>query len=60
MAAFINMFLSYLLLCVIFIAIIIVAVFCGKKLRDSKNLKIAAEQNNSAQPIEQSATGDGK
>ncbi|MCR4656901.1 MAG: hypothetical protein K5770_11820 [Lachnospiraceae bacterium] len=60
MVAFINMFLSYLLLCVIFMAIIIVAVFCGKKLRDNKNMKIAAEQENSAKLPEQSVSGEVK
>ena len=37
MVSFINMFLSYLLLCVIFIAIIVCAVLLGKKLRENKD-----------------------
>ncbi len=60
MVAFINMFLSYLLLCMIFIAIIVVAVFCGKKLRDNKDSKIAAEAENSAKLSEQSVSGEVK
>lgn len=43
MVAFFNMFLSYLLLCVIFMAIIVCAVFLGKKLREIKDAKKAAE-----------------
>ena len=39
MIAFINTFLSYLLLCIIFMAIIVAAVLLGKKLRENKNAK---------------------
>ena len=42
MVSFIYMFLSYFLLCIIFIAIIVVAVMLGKKLRDIKEQKSAA------------------
>ena len=45
MVAFINTFLSYLLLCLIFMAIIVCAVMLGKKLRDNKDAKtVAVEQ----------------
>ena len=43
MVAFINTFLSYLLLCLIFMAIIVCAVLLGKKLRDNKDAKTQAE-----------------
>ncbi len=46
MIAFINMFLSYLLLCIIFIAIIVVAVMLGKKLRENKDAKAAVSAAN--------------
>ncbi len=45
MIAFVNTFLSYLLLCLIFMAIIVCAVFLGKKLRDNKDAKTAAAEN---------------
>ena len=41
MIAFINSFLSYLLLFIIFAAIMVVAIILGKKLRDSKDKKDA-------------------
>lgn len=43
MIAFINEFLSYLLLVIIMGAIAVCGVFTGKKLRDRKNAKAAAE-----------------
>ena len=42
MIAFINTFLSYLILVIFSVAIIIVAVICGKKLREAKDAKEAA------------------
>ena len=42
MVSFINTFLSYLLLCIIFMAIIVCAVMLGKKLREAKDRKTAA------------------
>lgn len=43
MIAFINEFLSYLLLVIIMAVIAVCGVFTGKKLRDKKNAKAAAE-----------------
>ena len=43
MIAFFNTFLSYLILVVISMAVIVAGVFCGKKLRDMKDAKEAAE-----------------
>jgi hypothetical protein len=43
MIAFINEFLSYLLLVIIMAAIAVCGVFTGKKLRDKKNAKAAVE-----------------
>ena len=43
MVIFINTFLSYLLLFILFAAIMIVAIICGKKLRDAKDKKDAAK-----------------
>ena len=42
MIAFINTFLSYLILVVISMAVIVLAVISGKKLRDMKDEKDAA------------------
>ena len=39
MISFINTFLSYLILVVISIAVIVLAVYCGKKLREMKDAK---------------------
>ena len=39
MIAFINTFLSYLILVVISMVVIVVAVICGKKLREMKDAK---------------------
>ena len=41
MVAFINTFLSYLILVIISMIVIVVAVICGKKLRESKDAKEA-------------------
>ena len=43
MVAFFNEFISYLLLVIIMIAVGICGGFVGKKLRDSKKAKTAAE-----------------
>ena len=43
MIAFINAFLSYLVLVIINCVIIVAAVICGKKLRERKDAKEAAE-----------------
>ncbi len=43
MIAFINTFLSYFILCLIFMAIIVCAVLLGKKLRDAKDKKKGGE-----------------
>ncbi len=50
MISFVNMFLTYLILAVASIAIIVVAVICGKKLRDAKDRKDLnkAESNNNS------------
>lgn len=42
MITFFNTFLSYLLLVIISMVIIVLAIFCGKKLRDRKDAKDAA------------------
>ncbi len=44
MVSFINMFLSYFLLCLIFIGLIVCAVFLGKKLRQMKDAKNALSE----------------
>ena len=44
MISFINTFLSYLILVIANIAVIIVAVICGKKLRERKDAKEAAQK----------------
>ena len=41
MIAFFNTFLSYLILVIISMAVIVVAVICGKKLREAKDRKDA-------------------
>ncbi len=43
MVVFFNTFLSYLILVVISAGVIVLGVFCGKKLRDAKDAKEAAE-----------------
>lgn len=42
MIAFVNSFLSYLILVLVSMAIIVLAIFCGKKLREYKDNKDAA------------------
>ncbi len=48
MIAFANQFISYLIVMIASMAIVVLAVFCGKKLRDRKDAKslsnIAAEE----------------
>jgi len=46
MIAFINTFLSYLLVVIIFAIIAVCGVLIGKKLRDSKDAKIANAEAN--------------
>ena len=41
MIAFINTFLSYLLVMIVFLVLIVAAVILGKKLRDKKDLSDA-------------------
>lgn len=41
MIAFVNTFITYLILCLLSIAIIVAAVICGKKLREMKDEKDA-------------------
>ncbi|MBQ6128606.1 MAG: hypothetical protein IKE35_03805 [Lachnospiraceae bacterium] len=41
MIAFFNTFLSYLILVIISMVVIVVAVICGKKLREAKDRKDA-------------------
>ncbi len=41
MVSFVNAFLSYLLVVIVFLAIITVAVILGKKLRENKDAKDA-------------------
>ena len=43
MIAFVNTFLSYLILVIISMAVIVLAVICGKKLREAKDEKEARE-----------------
>ncbi len=43
--AFISSFLQYFVIMVILAAIAVLGVFAGKKLRDRKDAKAAAEQN---------------
>ncbi|HKM22380.1 MAG TPA: vanadium nitrogenase [Lachnospiraceae bacterium] len=43
MIAFSNMFMSYLIVMLASMAIIVLAVFCGKKLRDRKDAKTARD-----------------
>lgn len=42
MIAFVNTFLTYLLLVIISMCVIVAGVFCGKKLRENKDAKEAA------------------
>lgn len=44
MIAFVNSFLSYLILVAASIGLIVLAVFCGKKLRDRKDEKDLLEK----------------
>ena len=44
MIAFINTFLSYMILVIISMAVIVAAVLCGKKLREAKDAKEAEEK----------------
>lgn len=44
MVAFINSFLSYLILTILSMGVIVLAVFCGKKLRDVKDNKEANKE----------------
>ena len=48
MIAFTNTFLSYLLIVIIFMAVIVLAVICGKKLREAKDAKEAAKSDAAA------------
>lgn len=43
MIAFINTFLSYLILVIISMCVIVLAVICGKKLRERKDAKEALQ-----------------
>ncbi len=43
MVAFVNSFLSYLILVIISMCVIVVAVICGKKLRERKDAKEAMQ-----------------
>lgn len=45
MIAFINTFLSYLILVIISMVIIVLGVICGKKLRESKDAKAAVSDS---------------
>jgi len=56
MISFINTFLSYLLVMIVFFALIVAAVILGKKLRDMKDAKDAVkamEESNSADKTEE-------
>ena len=44
MITFVNTFLTYLILVIANAAVIVVAVLCGKKLREMKDAKAAAEE----------------
>lgn len=46
MVAFINTFLSYLLVMIVFLILIVAAVILGKKLRENKDAKLAMEAAN--------------
>ena len=46
MISFINMFLTYLILVIVSIGVIVLAVICGKKLRERKDAREAAEAAN--------------
>lgn len=43
MISIFNSFISYLILVIVFAAVIVVAVICGKKLREAKDNKDAAK-----------------
>ena len=49
MIAFINTFLSYLILVVISMAVIVAGVVCGRKLREMKDTKEAAQAASEAE-----------
>ena len=51
MIAFINTFLSYLILVIISMGVIVLGVFCGKKLRDRKDEQ-EAQTAQSAQSVQ--------
>ncbi len=53
MIAFINTFLSYLILVVISMAVIVLGVICGKKLREAKDAKEAQTNNAGKESSEQ-------
>ena len=53
MIAFVNTFLSYLILVIISMAVIVAAVICGKKLREAKDAKEAREAAQSSEDKEQ-------
>ena len=44
MVSFFNMFLSYLILVIISMAVIVAAVICGKKLREAKDARTKADE----------------
>ena len=44
MVSFFNMFLSYLILVIISMAVIVAAVICGKKLREAKDARTNADE----------------
>lgn len=46
MILFANQFMSYLIVMIASMAIIVLAVICGKKLRDRKDAKTAADEEN--------------
>ena len=48
MIAFVNSFLTYLILTICSMGLIVLAVFCGKKLRDVKDNKDAAKASEAA------------
>lgn len=48
MISFVNAFLSYLLVMIVFLVLIVVAVILGKKLRDKKDISDALKAENKA------------
>ncbi|MBO4890435.1 MAG: hypothetical protein J5574_05525 [Lachnospiraceae bacterium] len=44
MIGFVNTFLTYLILVVVSMCVIVAGVICGKKLRESKDAKAAAQE----------------